>query len=59
VNFTIIACYYCPPLLPLLIVFSSLTAISRVVLGLHYPTDVVIGALLGAVVAITSINLVV
>jgi undecaprenyl-diphosphatase len=31
--------------------FASLIAASRVVLGLHYPTDVLVGALLGALLA--------
>jgi len=34
-----------------LIPFASLIAASRVVLGLHYPTDVLVGALLGALLA--------
>jgi undecaprenyl-diphosphatase len=32
--------------------FSILIAISRVVLGLHYPSDVVCGALFGAAIAL-------
>jgi undecaprenyl-diphosphatase len=34
-----------------LVPFTSLVAASRVVLGLHYPTDVLVGAILGAVLA--------
>jgi undecaprenyl-diphosphatase len=34
-----------------LVPFAALIAASRVVLGLHYPTDVLIGALLGALLA--------
>lgn len=37
--------------------FTLLTAVSRVVLGLHYPSDVVAGAAIGAVVAFVSFNL--
>lgn len=38
---------------PLTILFAS----SRVILGLHYPSDVVAGAALGATVALLSFNL--
>jgi undecaprenyl-diphosphatase len=34
-----------------------LVAISRIVLGLHYPSDVVVGGLIGAVTAAISFNL--
>lgn len=36
-----------PALAPLLWSFAVLVALSRVVLGLHFPSDVVVGALLG------------
>ncbi|RKG52469.1 phosphatase PAP2 family protein [Acinetobacter cumulans] len=44
-----------PILLILMLPFTVLVALSRMVLGLHYPSDVVIGALIGAVVAIAII----
>ncbi len=43
-----------PTLLWLLIPFGLLTALSRIVLGLHYPSDVVAGAVLGASIAWVS-----
>lgn len=51
VAFTMIALAWCPQLTVPLIVFAVLTGLSRVILGLHYPTDVVLGALLGAITA--------
>jgi undecaprenyl-diphosphatase len=38
--------------------FASLVAMSRVVLGLHYPSDVVAGALIGFGLATASLHLV-
>jgi len=41
----------------LVIPFATLVALSRVVLGMHYPTDVLAGGALGALLAWVSINL--
>lgn len=40
-----------PTLAPLLWSFALLVGLSRVVLGLHYPSDVVVGALIGVCTA--------
>ncbi|MGH8492156.1 MAG: phosphatase PAP2 family protein [Moraxellaceae bacterium] len=47
VLFTTLAVSWFPMLAMLLIPFTLLVALSRMVLGLHYPTDVVCGALIG------------
>lgn len=49
--FTLIAAFHFPYLAAWLIPFSLLIALSRPALGLHYPSDVLAGALLGAGIA--------
>lgn len=51
VAFTLVATSTFPELGWLLVPFAVLVAMSRVVLGLHYPSDVAAGALLGALLA--------
>lgn len=51
VSLTILATHHCPELGWVLWPFAALVAASRPVLGLHYPTDVAAGALLGAALA--------
>jgi len=48
VSFTWQAVAFAPELAVVLVPFAALVAASRVVLGLHYPTDVLVGAALGA-----------
>lgn len=43
--------YIQPMLLIVMLPFTILVAISRMVLGLHYPSDVLVGALIGVVIA--------
>jgi undecaprenyl-diphosphatase len=57
VAFTLVALAYWPWLAPLLVPFALLTAASRVALGLHYPSDVLAGAALGAGIAAASLAL--
>jgi undecaprenyl-diphosphatase len=51
VAFSIVAIAFYPMLAWLLVPFTLLVAVSRLVLGLHYPSDVLAGAALGALVA--------
>jgi undecaprenyl-diphosphatase len=51
VTFTLIAIRYVPELAIVLVPFTVLVAASRVVLGLHYPSDVIAGAVLGWCIA--------
>ncbi|ADE14341.1 phosphoesterase PA-phosphatase related protein [Nitrosococcus halophilus Nc 4] len=57
IGFTIIAVGYFPELAWLLVPFTALVALSRIVLGLHYPTDVLAGAAIGTAIAMVSWNI--
>ena len=55
--FSLILTVYYPMFALFVWPFTVLIAISRIVLGLHYPSDVVVGALIGAITAAVSFNL--
>jgi len=58
VGFSVVLLAYYPEWSILVIPFAFLVAISRLVLGLHYPSDVLIGALIGIVLSVTSLFLI-
>lgn len=58
VAFTIVALIHYPALAWLLVPFAASIAVSRVVLGLHYPSDVLAATAVGAGLAGISIHLV-
>lgn len=57
VAFSIISVAYFPALIWLVLPFTMLVALSRPILGLHYPSDVLVGALLGALLSTLSLYL--
>ena len=56
VAFTLLVLAQHPELAMLLVPFTVLVAVSRVALGLHYPSDVVAGAALGSLIAWVSLQ---
>jgi undecaprenyl-diphosphatase len=57
VCFTVILCGYFPQMLWVLLPVTALIALSRMILGLHYPSDVLAGAAIGAALALASFRL--
>lgn len=57
VGFSLVACAYYPRFAWLLGPFTLLVAASRIALGLHYPSDVLAGAALGALIAGASFTI--
>lgn len=58
VGFSTVAISYFAELAWILVPFSILVALSRVILGLHYPSDVLIGLILGLGLGYLSIQLI-
>ncbi len=55
VNFTVLFCFFFPAFAWLVVPFAVLVALSRVILGMHYPTDVLVGASLGMLLSYSSL----
>lgn len=58
VSFSTVAVDYFPSLGWVLIPFTALVASSRIVLGLHYPSDVLVATLIGLALAYASLSLI-
>ncbi|WP_438864422.1 phosphatase PAP2 family protein [Neptunicella sp.] len=53
---SLLASFY-PQIMPLVYIWASIIGISRVLLGVHYPSDIIVGALLGETIALISLSI--
>jgi undecaprenyl-diphosphatase len=58
VIFTLVSIHYYPMLSIGLIPFTILIGLSRPILGLHYPSDVLVGALVGIFISLISFSII-
>jgi undecaprenyl-diphosphatase len=54
VAFQVLLFYQHPALAIMVLPFTILVALSRVVLGMHYPSDILVGSFIGAALAVLS-----
>lgn len=54
VAFQVVLCYQHPSLAIFVLPFTLLVAFSRVLLGMHYPSDILAGSIIGAALAVLS-----
>ena len=56
-SFSILLVFYNPGLVWIAIPFAVLVALSIFILGLHYISDVIVGSLIGGVLAVISLQI--
>jgi undecaprenyl-diphosphatase len=49
--------WFCPALTPLLLTWACSVGMARVILGVHFPTDTLIGALMGSGLALAALEI--
>lgn len=57
-SFAILLSQFEPLWIPIVVPFAALVAASRLILGLHYPSDVIVGAAIGTALASLSLAIV-
>lgn len=57
VGFSAVLLYYYPEWAVIVVPFATLVAISRLVLGLHYPSDVIVGGSIGLIIAMLVVTI--